>query len=56
MMLDGSNCDVCEDSEHHNKESDFFKKLITHRYKLDDIDDAFNLASAGEGIKIVIKP
>ncbi len=38
------------------KESDFFKKLITHRYKLDDIDDAFNLASAGEGIKIVIKP
>ena len=24
MMLDGSNCDICEDSEHHNKESDFF--------------------------------
>jgi len=38
------------------KESDFFKKLITHRYKLENIYDAFNLASSGEGIKIVIKP
>lgn len=34
----------------------FFEKLITHRYKLDDIQDAFSLASKGEGIKIIIKP
>ncbi len=39
-----------------NEEKDFFEKLITHRFKLDDINSAFDLASSGEGIKIVIKP
>ena len=34
----------------------FFKSLITHRYELDEIDKAFEFASTGEGIKILIKP
>jgi L-iditol 2-dehydrogenase len=35
---------------------EFFKSLITHRFKLNDISQAFKLASKGEGIKILIKP
>ena len=34
----------------------FFNTLITHRYKLDEIEKAFELASSGEGIKVLIKP
>ena len=34
----------------------FFKNLITHRYQLENIQDAFKLASSGKGIKILIKP
>tara|TARA_B100000242_G_scaffold294225_1_gene275590 strand:+ start:1059 stop:2084 length:1026 start_codon:yes stop_codon:yes gene_type:complete len=34
----------------------FFEKLITHRYSLQDIDQAFDLASSGKGVKIIIKP
>ena len=34
----------------------FFQKLITHRFSLDEISKAFELASSGEGIKILIKP
>ena len=34
----------------------FFKSLITHRYCLDEIEEAFKLASSGKGIKVLIKP
>ena len=36
--------------------TNFFEKLITHRYSLQDIDQAFDLASSGKGVKIIIKP
>ena len=35
---------------------DFFRSLITHRYCLSDITKAFEFASTGKGIKILIKP
>ncbi len=38
------------------KDQNFFKTLITHRYQLENIEDAFKLASSGKGIKILIKP
>ena len=38
------------------KDQNFFKTLITHRYQLEKIEDAFKLASSGKGIKILIKP
>lgn len=38
------------------EKTNFFKKLITHRYSLQDIHQAFDLASSGEGVKIIIKP
>ncbi len=38
------------------KNEKLFSSLITHRFNLDKINDAFHLASRGEGIKIVIKP
>ena len=34
----------------------FFKSLITHRYFLDEIGEAFKFASSGKGIKVIIKP
>ena len=34
----------------------FFKSLITHRFCLDEIEEAFDFASSGEGIKVLIKP
>ncbi len=34
----------------------FFNSLITHRFDLKDISKAFDLASSGKGIKILIKP
>lgn len=39
-----------------NENQDFFKSLITHRYSLDEIEEAFEFASSGEGIKVLIKP
>ena len=30
------------------------KKLITHRYILEQTEDAYKTASAGEGIKVMI--
>ena len=39
-----------------NENKSFFQSLITHRFSLDEINNAFNLASSGEGIKILIKP
>ena len=38
------------------EKKEFFEKLITHRYELKDINKAFDLASSGEGVKIIIKP
>ena len=38
------------------EKKDFFEKLITHRYSLKDINQAFELASSGKGVKIIIKP
>ena len=34
----------------------FFKSLVTDRFPLDDISKAFEYASSGQGIKVVIKP
>ena len=39
-----------------NKNKSFFKSLITHRFSLEEISNAFDLASSGRGIKILIKP
>jgi L-iditol 2-dehydrogenase len=30
------------------------EKLITHRFLIDDIDQAFQTASAGEALKVII--
>ena len=38
------------------KNQSFFKNLITHTYNLENIQEAFDLASSGKGIKILIKP
>ncbi len=38
------------------KNQNFFKLLVTHRFSLEDIDEAFKFASTGKGIKILIKP
>ena len=42
--------------DHNTSLIDVQQRLGPGRYKLDNIYDAFNLASSGEGIKIVIKP
>ena len=34
----------------------FFKSLITNRFPLEDISQAFQFASSGKGIKVIIKP
>lgn len=34
----------------------FFKSLVTDRFPLDDISKAFEYASSGKGIKVIIKP
>ena len=39
-----------------NENKSFFESLITHRFSLDEINSAFELASSGQGIKIIIKP
>ena len=39
-----------------NKNKIFFRSLVTHRFSLDQIKNAFDLASSGKGIKILIKP
>ncbi|WP_269622882.1 alcohol dehydrogenase catalytic domain-containing protein [Prochlorococcus marinus] len=38
------------------KDSAFFLSLITDRFPLDNINEAFEIASRGESIKILIKP
>ena len=38
------------------KNQSFFESLITHRFPLENINNAFDLASSGKGIKIIIKP
>ena len=38
------------------KNRPLFKKLITHKFKLSDIEHALNFASTGEGMKVLIKP
>ncbi len=38
------------------EDQDFFKSLITHRFTLENIEQAFEKASSGSGIKVLIKP
>ncbi len=39
-----------------SKDTNFFLNLITERFSLDNIKSAFDIASKGENIKIMIKP
>ncbi len=49
--------------EHHKKALDYLaageintKKLITHRFKLDDIQRAFDVVQSLEGLKVIVNP
>jgi Zn-dependent alcohol dehydrogenase len=33
-----------------------FENLVTHRYKLEDINDALKMAASGEAIRVAILP
>ncbi len=48
--------DVRGAKEFLEKNHSFFRKLITHRFKLEDINEAFRLLDSGVGLKIAILP